>query len=525
MAAVDDGTGAMMVPALRDRRDAWLDGLFKLAIAACILATLLVIAGNIHGHEIQPAVDLVIDTIAAVVCITLTTLAWARHRERHVIAAAYHAAAFMALSVAYSIAVAISLQQATGVGGLAAPENVQVLVFAVARMAAAILFVIAGAFTRRPSYGWGPVWILAAPTLAVTAAALVGRLLAPPPDALQILIFPDGSGLPQVTPFGALVHMGTSGLFFAGAYVSRGLWRSDRAVIDAWIAVGLLFAGFAELHGTLFPSAHPGQVSTADLLRLACSVCLLAGLAGALRSDQRELRKANAELEELRDAEVERAAVEERARLARELHDGLAQDLWLAKLKTGELMAMEGLPVEARRAAEGAVAAIDVGLSDAREAVAALRSSAHSESGFCSLVRRAVEDHRCRFGLRIEFTFEGDHTTSIDPRSQAEILRITQEALSNAAKHAAATLVGVRLALSEGQISLRIADNGHGFDVASHRGAVFGIASMEERAALIGGRLTIESSPETGTLVDLVAPFRLPETKVDASLVVEAERS
>ena len=48
---------------------------------------------------------------------------------------------------------------------------------------------------------------------------------------------------------------------------------------------------------------------------------------------------------------------------------------------------------------------------------------------------------------------------------------------------------------------------------------------MEERAALIGGRLTIESSPETGTLVDLVAPFRLPETKVDASLVVEAGRS
>ena len=183
---------------------------------------------------------------------------------------------------------------------------------------------------------------------------------------------------------------------------------------------------------------------------------------------------------------------------------------------------MEGLPVEARRAAEGAVAAIDVGLDDAREAVAALRSTAHEESGFCSLVRRAVEDHGDRFGLRIEFTFEGDHTTSVAPRTQAEILRITQEVLSNVAKHATATLVGVRLALSEGQISLRIADNGTGFDVASRRGAGFGIASMEERAALIGGRLTIESSAETGTLVDLAAPFTLPRTKVDKSLVVEA---
>ena len=143
---------------------------------------------------------------------------------------------------------------------------------------------------------------------------------------LQIIIFLDSSGLPQVTPFGALIHMSTSVLFFAGAYVSRALWRTDRAVIDGWIAVGLLFAGFAELHGTLYPSAHPGQVSTADLLRLACSVGLLAGLASSLQSDQRELREANAELGELRDAEVERAAVEERARLARELHDGLARN-------------------------------------------------------------------------------------------------------------------------------------------------------------------------------------------------------
>ena len=516
MAASYDGLGAMMVPALPDRRDASLDRLFGLAIAACLLVSLLVIGGGVHGHEIQPAADLVLDTIAAVVFIALTTLAWARYRERHVISAAYHAAAFMALSVAYSIAVVISLQQAAGVGGLAAPQNIQVLVFAVARLAAAVLFIIAGAFTRRPTYGWNPVWIFIAPTIAVMLAALVGQLFDPPPDSLQIMIFPDSSGMPQVTAFGAVVQVSTSVLFFVAAYVSRGLWRTDRAVIDGWIAIGLVFAGFAELHSTLYASAHPGQVSTADLLRLACSACLLAGLAGALRADQRELRTTNSELAELRDAEVERAAIEERARLARELHDGLAQDLWLAKLKTGEVMAVEGLPVEARRAAEGAVAAIDVGLNDAREAVAALRSSTHSESGFCSLVRQAVEDHGDRFGLRVEFTFEGDHTSGIAPRTQAEILRITQEALSNVARHAHATLVGVRLVVTDGRITLRIADNGHGFDVASPQGSGFGMASMRERATLIGGRLDIGSDPETGTLVALTAPFLPP--RVEARL-------
>ena len=139
--------------------------------------------------------------------------------------------------------------------------------------------------------------------------------------------------------------------------------------------------------------------------------------------------------------------------------------------------------------------------------MAALRSPAHADSGFCSLVRSAVEDHGDRFGLRVEFTFEGDHTTRIAPRSQAEILRITQEALTNVARHADATVVGVRLAIGDDRITLRIADNGHGFDVASVGPESYGLASMRERAALIGGRLRIASSPETGTLVILTAPF------------------
>jgi signal transduction histidine kinase len=247
-------------------------------------------------------------------------------------------------------------------------------------------------------------------------------------------------------------------------------------------------------------------VSTADLLRLACSGCLIAGLASAFRASQRALRTANVELGQLRDAEVERAAMEERTRLARELHDGLAQDLWLAKLRAGELLAMADLPADARRAAAGAAAAIDVGLGDARDAVGALRGTGHAESGFCNLVRRTVEDHGDRFGLRCEFTFEGGHQARIAPRTQAEVLRIVQEALTNVAKHAEATLVGVRLAVGDDRFILRIADNGHGFDALSPSTG-YGLASMRERAALIGGRLRITSSPRDGTHLVLTAPF------------------
>lgn len=507
VAAVGDGLDVTKAEDRPSGASAPLDRLFWVAVAVSLIVSTLVVVPGIHGHAILPALDLVLDTIAAVVCIALTALAWARFRERQVVAAASHAAAFMALSVAYGVAVLVSVQHAANLNDLAVPDDVQVLVFAVARFAAAVLFIIAGLATRRPSRGWSPIWILVAPTIAVLLAALVGRWFDPPPDVLQILTFTDQTGLPQITPFGATLHVVTAVLFFAGAYVSRTLWHTGLAVIDGWIAVGLVFAGFAELLWTLYPSAHPGQVSIADLLRLVCSVCLLAGQADAFRASQRELRTTNVELERLRDVEVERAAMEERTRLARELHDGLAQDLWLAKLRTGELLSIEGLSVEARRAAESAVAAIDVGLGDAREAVAALRSSAHSDSGFCNLIRRAVEDHGDRFGLRVEFTFEGDHTARIAPRTQAEILRIVQEALANVARHADATMVGVRLAVKNGRISLRVADNGRGFDVASVGSESYGLASMRERTALIGGRVRIASKPETGTLIIMTAPF------------------
>jgi len=484
-----------------------LDRLFMLAIAACVAATLLLLVAGVHGHAILPTVDVVVDTVALVACASLTALAWARFRERRVIAAVYHAAAFQALAFTYGIDVLEDLQHSGTITSLAEPDNVQVLVFAMAHLAAAMLFVFAGVSTGRRTYGSSPALILSVPTLAVLLTALLGMWINPPPDQLQMIRFTNATGLPDITPFGGAVYLVTGGLFFAGAYASRALWRADHAVIDGWIAVGLVFGGFAELHWALYPTAHPGQVSTGDLLWLGFSLALMVGLESAVRAGLQELRAANVELAELRDADVERAALEERARLARELHDGLAQDLWLAKLRTGELATMDGLPIEARRAAQDAVAAIDVGLGEAREAVAALRSSAHADSGFCNLVRGTVEDYGDRFGLRVEFAFEGDHAARIAPRTQAEILRIVQEALTNVARHADATIVGVRLATRGDRISLRVVDNGRGFDVAAVGRDSFGLATMRERAALVGGRLRVASRAGNGTRVVLTAPL------------------
>ncbi len=495
-----------------------LDRMLILTVAVGIAFTLVVMLPGVHGHAIVPAIDLVIDTVALVACATLTALAWARFRESHVIAAAYHAGAFLALATSYGIAVLVSLERSDTIDRLAEPEDVQTLVFAVAHLAAAVLFAIAGVFTGRSTYGWRPQVILVVPMLAVVAAGFAGRWVGPPPDPLQIITF-DASGLPHVTPFGAALHLATAGLFFAGAFASRALWRAGHAVIDGWIAIGLVFAGFAEIHLALYPSAHPGQVSTGDLLWLACSITLLYGLEKAVRTDLRELRTANGELATLRDVEVEAAALEERARLARELHDGLAQDLWLAKLRVAELASIEGLPPDAGRAIQDVSAAIDIGIGEARQAVAALRERSHTDSSFSDLVGRTVEDYGDRFGLRVEFAFEGDRTTEISPRTQAEILRIVQEAMTNIARHANATIVGVRLAIKDDRITLRVVDNGRGFDVAAAGGDAFGLASMRERATAIGGRLRVSSRAGAGTRVVLSAPFMRPPAVNAAELV------
>jgi signal transduction histidine kinase len=492
----------------RERPD--LELLFRASIVVCAAATVVVLLPGVHGHAAAPAVDLILDTIALLVSTLLTGLAWARFRERSEPVAIYHAAAFLALAVAYGIGVVVSLQHSGSIASLGEPVDAQVLVFAIARLGAAILFVIGGAFTGRRSYGWFPTWILAAPTLAVIVGGVVAQIFGPPTEALEILRFEEGSQLPDITPFGAALHLVTTSLFFAGAYASRRVWRVDRAVIYGWIAIGLVFAGFAELQWALYPSAHPGQVSTGDLLWLACFVVLLLGLEASVRRNLRDLRAANVELAGLRDADAERAALEERARLARELHDGLAQDLWLAKLRTGQVATMDDLPSEARHALEEAGSAIDSGLADAREAVAALRNTTTAHEGLCNRVRRSVDEFSDRFGLRVEFAFEGEHTTRVAARTQAEVLRIAHEALANVARHADATVVGVRLEIREDRIWLRVVDNGRGFDVASRPPETFGLASMRERAALIGGRLRVLSRPGAGTRVVLSAPFAPP---------------
>ena len=193
----------------------------------------------------------------------------------------------------------------------------------------------------------------------------------------------------------------------------------------------------------------------------------------------------------------------ERARLAREIHDGLAQDLWLAKLAASKLARHPTLDAEARALCDELLRSIDSGLAEARTAVLAMRSDHEPTITLPELVERQVEEFSDRFGIRVDCRVSD--VRPVPPRVAIEMLRILQEALNNVRKHANARRTIVRVDDRRASIVLSVRDDGIGFDPTIVESG-YGRQSMHERAQSIGARLSVASAPGRGTTVTLRVP-------------------
>ena len=491
-----------------------LDGLDAALIGAIVIGvigTLAVLAiPDYHGHIVAPAADLTFDAIALVATAAVAALSWIRYRERRQPMALVQAAAFLALAIADGVTVAISLSgdfRSTPVP--VAMSQDALFVWTAARLVAASLLVAGGLQSLRGGRPRHPMLFV----LGIGALMLVviGLVLVVGGQLTSLLAYPVPDSRPSepqdlaLTAVGVGVHLVGALLFLGAAAVGRQLWRRDGAVGDAYLALGLLVAAFAQLHAAFFPSVHPGQLGTPDLLRLAFYLILLIGIQAEARAVMKALRAANDSLARLRDAEVEHAALAERTRLSRELHDGLAQDLWLAKLKIGRLAASSALSPEDRALAEEATKAVDAGLTEARQGVMALRDSADPSQSFAALLGRYVDDVVDRFGQPVEFDCVGI-LPALPSRTKATLLRIVHEALSNASRHADAESIRVRVAAEDGGLSLAVDDDGGGFDPEVIAAGHVGLEVMRERAATIGAQLRVESSPHGGTRIVVTVP-------------------
>jgi signal transduction histidine kinase len=207
-----------------------------------------------------------------------------------------------------------------------------------------------------------------------------------------------------------------------------------------------------------------------------------------------------------------RAVLGERNRIAREIHDTLAQGY------VGISVQLEVLSELLRlNKADKAAKHLDTvrgyvreGLADARQSIWALRSQDSDEATLPVRMRRLVESSGSH-GLDAKFGIYGAYRP-LAPGTESEILRITQEALHNVKKHAGANSVKVQLEYSRNEIALEVRDDGRGFDAAGNGAPLssppghYGLTGMRERAASIGGTLEVTSEPGAGATVRMRAP-------------------
>ena len=210
----------------------------------------------------------------------------------------------------------------------------------------------------------------------------------------------------------------------------------------------------------------------------------------------------------------ELAVLDERNRLAREIHDSLAQGftviMWQVNaaertVEGGGKQASESLGRVRDLAREG--------LAEARRSVWDLRAGPLGGRTLAEVLQQEMEKVSNGGDIETSFNLSGEER-ALPPGLEGAFLRICQESLANVLKHANASQVTVTLAFDDSQIRLAIRDNGVGFDPAAPRtrdreSGGFGLINMRERARLLGGELTAQSAPGQGTLVEAVLPLKL----------------
>jgi signal transduction histidine kinase len=211
----------------------------------------------------------------------------------------------------------------------------------------------------------------------------------------------------------------------------------------------------------------------------------------------------------------DKAVLEERQRLARELHDSVTQSLYGLTLFTHAATewAQAGELEQVRFHLERIAATSQQVLKEMRLLVYELRPANLATEGIAGALRHRLEAVEHRAGVDAHLWSELPE--SLPPALEDALYRVGQEALSNSLKHAKASRVDVWLRSRHGRVELVVQDDGCGFSPEQVReggGGGMGLITMRERAERVGGRLTVTSSPGEGTTIRLVAPPPVPES-------------
>ena len=346
-----------------------------------------------------------------------------------------------------------------------------------------VLFALAAVVPRRQLRRPGSA--LAASGAAVVAALLVIAILASAFAARlpQVPAVMAARGLPlgpdlhgdAVLPAVQVAVAAIYGLAAAGFLRRTGRFHDE---FSEWLAIAAVLAAAAYLNYFLHPALYAPLVSIGDVFLLCFYLVLLAASADEIRSRRR--------------ASSEAPVLEERRRIARDLHDGPAQELayLLRNLDSLNGMVDEETKAHLRRAAERAQLEVQLAIDEL--------AGNHSQSANVAIAQE-VGEVAAREHVRLEL----DIVPGIRlPAARAEALvRIACEAVGNAARHSGAERVSLSLQRRGSRVRLCVTDDGTGFDPAASADG-FGLTSMRERASSVGGVLRISSGAGRGTEVE-----------------------
>jgi signal transduction histidine kinase len=261
-------------------------------------------------------------------------------------------------------------------------------------------------------------------------------------------------------------------------FLRRSTGRRDP--LSSALAIGSALLAFAFLCFAIYPSTDTEIVQSGDALRLGFYLVLLVGA-------EREIDRYWSRLADV-------AIYEERRRLARDLHDGVAQELAYVVTQTRLLARGRAAPGTDERVAAAAERALD----ESRRAIIAL--TLRDDEPLHLALARAAEDVASRVGVEVHVDVALPSDRRVSGELREALVRIVQESVSNAGRHGQASLVRITMG---GDNVLRISDNGAGFDPDGTGDGRFGLVSMRERAERLGARFSIASEPGQGTHVEV----------------------
>ena len=433
---------------------------------------------QLHLGYAWPAVRLALETSGSLVALFATFLVFGRLRRRTYLNELLLACALAVLALSNLLFVTVPT-----VAG-EAPDDLTVWAAPLARSLGALLFVLAAFATRRELRRGGPVLALAAvATLAALGtASLFAHTFAArwaPRDAATLsplaVSQPPLRAHPALFVFELLVAL----LYGLAAIGFLNLATRRRDAFYGWLAVAGILAVVSHVNYSLFPASYAQSVLyTGDVFRFAFYVALLVGCLREIWSYWTALSAA--------------AVLEDRRRMARDLHDGLAQELAYISRN------LDGSGKNGEDAMQRVHLAVERAQLELRSAISALAPPGGQAVG--AALAQAASQTAERFRIDLDLDIVPD--VRLSPTRAEALVRVACEAITNAAKHSGAPRVSLRLERDGSLVRMQVADRGRGFDT-SVPGSGFGLVSMRERIRSVGGELRIRSGPGRGSEVDV----------------------